>query len=274
MTTPKPGVYKNVPFAEYVGWDAVNASSLVYMADCGAAYRHHKDSDDEDTASKVRGRYTHSVILEPDTVDEVYAVGGPVNPRTGKTYGMGTAKFTAWEVEQGKTGVSPEMKEQAEGMAEALRAHAVVGPMLTGKGLSEVSVVWECEETGLLCKARIDRTTMFEGVTALLDVKTAKDASPHGFARDSARLHYPAKACHYLAGAAAHDKRPRVFVWAAVEPEPPHKIGVYFLHSEDQPVIEHRRRRWMRELKTCLDSGVWPDYTPSVAEALHIPVWY
>ncbi len=50
-----------------------------------------------------------------------------------------------------------------------------------GKGMNEVSIVWVDEQTGLKCKARLDRLTVYRGYPFVLDLKTSKDASPSPF---------------------------------------------------------------------------------------------
>lgn len=272
---PKPGVYPGVPFAEYVKWDALNASALTHISRSPASFKHAEDNQREDTSAFIRGRYTHALALEPETVERDYCIDGPINESTGKPYGRNTKAFEEWEADnKGKQIVTRREADEAQGMVEALKAHRLTGPLLSGKGERELSVVWVCKVSGLLCKARIDLKTEFGSAQAMIDIKSAKDASPHGFSRDAARLHYPMKAAHYLAGARAHGMDRLVFMWVAVEPTPPHMIGVYYLHPEDINELEARRQLWVKRVAECRKSGEWPDFTPTKAKRLDIPQWY
>ena len=58
---------------------------------------------DEDRPAYLLGRAAHTLILEGrPRFDEQYAVGGPVNPKTGNVYGSNTKAFAHWAKAQGK----------------------------------------------------------------------------------------------------------------------------------------------------------------------------
>ncbi|NLF17831.1 MAG: hypothetical protein GX595_11330, partial [Lentisphaerae bacterium] len=52
---------------------------------------------DEDSPAYALGRAAHTLILEgPEAFAAEYAVGGPVNPRTGLPFGRATKAFQEW----------------------------------------------------------------------------------------------------------------------------------------------------------------------------------
>jgi hypothetical protein len=60
---------------------------------------------DSDSTAYLLGRAAHCLILEgQDEFDARFAVGGPVNPKTGRPFGRDTKAFTAWQAEIGKPG--------------------------------------------------------------------------------------------------------------------------------------------------------------------------
>ncbi len=63
------------------------------------------------------GRATHTRILEGNKVYESqYAVGGPINPATGKPYGSTTKKFLEWQEVQRKPVIPFEKADMIEAM--------------------------------------------------------------------------------------------------------------------------------------------------------------
>jgi len=58
---------------------------------------------DRDSAAFALGRAAHTLILEGrERFEAEYAVGGPINPRTGKPFGPTTKAFTEWSATIGK----------------------------------------------------------------------------------------------------------------------------------------------------------------------------
>ncbi|NLE57458.1 MAG: hypothetical protein GX616_03800, partial [Planctomycetes bacterium] len=58
---------------------------------------------DTDSPALLLGRATHVRILEGrDAYETQFAIGGPINPRTGKPFGSTTKAFAEWAEAQGK----------------------------------------------------------------------------------------------------------------------------------------------------------------------------
>ena len=68
VETPQDGIYRNVPFADYLEWDAVSNSALSRFARVPAAA--HVPIDD--TAALALGRALHCAILEPERFAREY----------------------------------------------------------------------------------------------------------------------------------------------------------------------------------------------------------
>ena len=67
------------------------------------------------------GQAAHCRILEGlDVLKSEFALGGPVNPSTGKPYGSTTKKFTEWQAKQGKPVLSYDQLDLIENMAEGV----------------------------------------------------------------------------------------------------------------------------------------------------------
>jgi len=98
-----------------------------------------------------------------------------------------------------------------------------------------------------------------------MDLKSAVDASPHGFARAVATYKYHLQAAHYM-----HMFNVSRFVFIAVEKAPPYAHGIYTLDdaSIEQGRIE--RRRALDGIAEHRERKEWPGYG---VQELSIPAW-
>ena len=169
------------------------------------------------------GKALHSLILEPQTFADTWAIGGPVNPKTGNPYGVETKAFQEWESEQGKPVMSHAQHRALLGMAESIAAHPLARTIRDAPRKTELSLFWELEETP--CKARID--CLQDGV--VWDIKTTRDASYRGFERSISEYRYHMSAAWYLDGArrAGLIGMDCKFLWLAIENVPPYALCVY-----------------------------------------------
>ena len=70
----KPGIYKNLTFAEYQAIEAVNHSTLCKMELSPEDYLDAVQNERKDTAAFAFGRAVHSAILEPDVYTKEFVV--------------------------------------------------------------------------------------------------------------------------------------------------------------------------------------------------------
>ena len=100
---------------------------------CPLLYRKKKLGlvEDEDRPAYLVGRALHTLVLEGrDAFEAQYAVGGPVNPKTGELYGSSTKAFAQWAAQQGKPVLTMQQCELVERMAEAVRGHGLARNLL------------------------------------------------------------------------------------------------------------------------------------------------
>lgn len=122
----------------------------------------------EDAPALAFGRAAHVLLTEPHLFDECYIVGGPVNPRTGKTFGQETKKYQEWAIEQKRQPITPENFELAKRMADSVRRHKA-GRKLLSEGAAEQ--VARCEYAGMPCQIRLD----WLAAQWIADYKTTSD---------------------------------------------------------------------------------------------------
>ncbi len=268
----KPGIYKGVSFGDYLAIDAINNSTLKEMRD-GKTPKHlhwamtHIEKDRE--AFRV-GAATHCAVLEPERFKAEYAA----MPRKFDMRKTGDkAEAAQFEMDHQKH-IVLDLDEWnlATAMSKAVWENSCAVELLKGAGANEMTVIWIDEPTGLLCKARLDRFTSYHDWPAIVDFKTAQDASPRNFARAIADLFYHQQAAFYLDGLNTLDPRERRFVFLVVEKQEPYCVAAYEL---DETAIDEGRAQYRRALDSyaeCKKSGNWPGYDVGI-NTLDLPKW-
>lgn len=172
----------------------------------------------------------------------------------------------------GRIVLSPEGWEQLHGMASAVHNHPAAGALLTSvPGAAEKSVYWIDPTTGVLCRCRPD---WWRDDNLIVDLKTTEDASPEGFAKSIANWRYDVQAAYYLDGIQqATGKRPKAFVFIAVEKKPPFAVGVYVLDGETLEIGRAQYQQDLRAFSECERSGEWPGYGDKI-QTINMPGWH
>ncbi|MGI0149428.1 MAG: PD-(D/E)XK nuclease-like domain-containing protein, partial [Thermoplasmata archaeon] len=257
-------------------FDAVNASTLKHFAKTPAHVYHWllRGGDDDDTPSTALGTLVHLAVLEP----ERFASEVVVAPDVPKRKDVHKAIHAQFEAENaGKFVTDGQTLAKTKAMARAVLSHEKAGPYFSGVGQNEISIVWDDKETGVRCKARIDRVAPMDEWPIVGDLKTDKDASPWAWGRTVVKCGYHIAAAHYLAGLEARVPIPagspfRRFVHFVVESEPPHCVALYELDDQALEDAAVKRRRYLRLWKACTESGIWPGY-PIDVQPTSLPRW-
>jgi hypothetical protein len=100
------------------------------------------------------GRAAHVLILEGlERFREDFAVGGPINKKTGLPFGPATKAWTQWAETVGKPVLSDSQFETIERMNESVAMHEAAVDLLQ-YGIAEAVV--RAEYCGFPCQIRID----------------------------------------------------------------------------------------------------------------------
>lgn len=228
----------------------------------------NREPQDETPALRL-GTAIHCAVLEPLRFAAEYAVAPKVDRRTKE----GKDTWAVFESEceaKGLTVISADDYRTCMSISERLNRHPAAS-LLFRSGVAELSMFWEDDATGVVCKCRPDWLIKR---TAIVDVKSTQDASPPGFARSVANYEYHVQAAWYLDGVRAclGDDAPQAFIFAAFEKDAPHAVAFY---NADPEMIELGRREYRRRLAiyaACKRSNVWPGYDPSITN-LSLPAW-
>jgi len=206
---------------------------------------------DEDRPAYVVGRAAHKLILEGrEAFDDGYAVGGPINPKTGEVYGARTKAYAEWASAQGKPVLTDEQFALIANLTTGVRSHQLAFELLSN-GLAEGVV--RVEYCGLPCQSRLD---FFNPERGLIDLKTCDDLT--WFEADARRYGYAHQFAFYraLVERATGEEVPVHVI--AVEKKEPFRCGVWVM---DDQVLAHARREneaAVERLRQCEISGAWP----------------
>jgi hypothetical protein len=251
-----------VNWSEYRALDAVNWSSLKWMATSPAHYKYHLTHARPDTPAMALGRAVHTAVLEPDEFPLRYTVWHASRRTNEYRAFMEAAEINGQEV------LTPDEYAKCLAIRDAVESHAVAGPLLCG-GDAEVTVTWTDAATGINCKGRAD---YIRGVQ-LVDLKTTRSLDPRDFQRTYHALGYYGQLAFYLRGLAANGAVAPECYLVAVESEPPHDVAAFrptedALYAGDVEVAELLAR-----LKSCIERDEWPGRYPNETE-LDLPSWY
>lgn len=191
----------------------------------------------------------------------------------GKNVRLWSDVLAEWtENNPGRIVLTPETWDQLHAMANAVHSHPAAGALLTGcPGEAEKSVYWNDAITGVLCRCRPD---WWRDDNVIVDLKTTEDASPEGFAKSMANYRYDVQAAYYLDGVQqATGKRPKAFVFIAVEKKPPYGVGVYVLDSDSLELGRAQYQNDLRIYAECVRTGEWPGYGDKI-QTISLPAWH
>lgn len=258
LTLPSPGIYSGIPAETYHAMtDYVSKSYLKKLDKCPAAAR----VPQEDTPAMAFGRASHVYLLEGPEMffRECAVLPSGINKRTN----AGKEEWAQFEdANEGKTLVSGDDFLKLGEMKKALDSHPFVAKLLSS-GVSEQSIFWQDEETGILMKCRPDwLPAYYSGV--VVDLKTCVNAGEYEFRRDIAKYGYDVQAALYLDGISIATKRIYdAFIFVAIEKEPPFRVEAYLLSMD---FIERGQREYRRLLNIeleCRRTGLYPNYQGS-----------
>lgn len=266
--TPEPGIYTGIPFAEYASWQAISNSALSRLRKSPAHLRAYLDGAEEDTVALSFGRAAHMAILEPELFADRYVRGIDGDGRT-KAVKEARAKLAADH--PGAEVLSPDEFDACISMREAVLASGRASAVIGADGPAELSLVWRDEDTGVLCKSRLDKHALIAG-GIVVDLKSTRDASRREFERSTYVYGYHRQGAMYLAGARALGLDAAHFVIIAVEKTTPYGVAAYRLTEGALDAGRAEVRALLQQYASCLERDEWPGY-PDEFQDIGLPDW-
>jgi len=205
----------------------------------------------DDRPAYLIGRAGHTLILEGrQRFDAEYAVGGPINPKTGTVYGANTKAFAAWAEARGKPVLT---REQFDLL---LRMHLGVSRNQHAVDLLSVGVaegVVRARYCDTDCQIRIDWLNPERGV---VDLKTCDDLT--WFEADAKRYSYVHQTAFYRAVLAEVVGQRLPVHLIGVEKKEPFRCGVWRVSDEVLGMAQRENEQAIERLKRCEAANDWP----------------
>ena len=206
---------------------------------------------DHDHPAYRLGRAAHCRILEGAAAfRDRFAIGGPINPKTGACYGIDTKAYAAWADAQGKPAIGDADAALCEQLAEAVRGHTEASALLDA-GMPEGVV--RCTYADEPCQIRIDWTHPERGI---VDLKTCDDLD--WFESQSRSFGYVYQLAFYRAVLTQVLGRAAPVHIIAVEKREPFRVGVWHLSDQILDACARENVAAIARLHHCRTLDRWP----------------
>lgn len=256
-----------MPRSAYDALDRANCSKLKLLAKSPAHFRYGSIEEREDTDALKLGRLVDLAVFEPHVFDASVALWSGSDRRT-KEGKKAWADFEA--ANAGKEIITSAEMEEILLLSNAVVRDPIAKRYVTN-GKPQITCLWEHEIVkgfAIEMKARLD----YETADFLVDLKTARDASPSGFGRQAWNLEYHMQAAIYSDGYFAATGVRKPFAFVVAEKEAPHVVQVY--HVPDG-LISIGREEYTKRLAivaSCRLDSRWPGYAEGEL-LLQAPAW-
>lgn len=232
-----------------------------------ARYRHKADTGTVEVKREFDvGHAVHTIVLGSGP-DVIRFPGTGKNPEAWQKDDdkADVAKLRA----AGKVPLRPADYVTAHAMAGAVAVHPAAFKLLR-YGLSERTLIWRDEATGVLCRAKADRLRS----DGIVDVKTAADASEEALSKAVNNHGYFIQAAFYLRGfRALHPGVVPFFSFVSVEKEPPYLVHVTQLSERAMAYGDRRVSEALEIYRDCQASGIWPGYPLNEITEIDLPAY-
>lgn len=250
-----------IPFLEHEPAESYHAKAKEFLSShalanfrrCPLLYHKQKTGliADEDRPAYLVGRAAHTLILEGrERYEDEFAVGGPVNPKTGEVYGSRTKAFAEWAASQGKPVLTDDQATLVEQMHAGVASHELAMQLLS---LGQAEGVVRAEYCGVPCQIRMD---WFNPDLGLVDLKTCDDLQ--WFEADARRYGYAHQLAFYRS--VLRQATP-LFVSVyliAIEKREPFRCGVWRMGDDVLGIAKQENEQAIERLKQCRQRDEWP----------------
>ena len=263
---PAPGVYENIPFAEYLQWDAMDKTALWSMRKSPAHFRWERDHPRKATAPMERGTLLDTLLFDGEE-----ALAAKVMLRPDGNGNTKVVREAAAEADMtGRILVTADELTELRIRVINIQEHPAAAELLAVCD-TQVSFVWVDPDTGIVCKGRTDLAE--RGGPRIAELKHTRNAEAGLFRLDVARFGYQIQGAMYVDGlrvATGADYNDFLFILG--EAEPPYCANVVPLGVASIAAGRNAYSRWLERYKRCLAADEWPGYDDSKSP-IDIPNW-
>lgn len=206
---------------------------------------------DEDRPAYVIGRAAHTLILEGrETYQRQFAIGGPINPKTGAPFGSRTKAFQEWAEAQGKPVLDDDQAALIENLNAGVRAHEHATALLAD-GVAEGVI--RTDYCGTPCQVRLDWLNSERGI---VDLKTCDNLD--WLQMDARSYEYAHQMAFYRAILALVIGSNLPVYLIAVEKREPFRCGVWRMGEDVLGIAQKDNEEGIARLKTYRERDHWP----------------
>ncbi|MFH0981857.1 MAG: PD-(D/E)XK nuclease-like domain-containing protein [Planctomycetota bacterium] len=254
--SPVPGIYPGLSFREYQAIDAVNATLLWTLKTRSPLHaRYEREHPKPPTPALALGQALHTLILEPATFAQRYAIRPPCKRNTKQ----GAAIYERFLLDRGgREEIKTDEYETITAIAGRVRAQQCRELLCAGR--AEVVLLWRDEKTGLLCKARLDYERSDGFTHYLTDLKSCEHAGPEAFTYAVEHYGYFLQAAYYCEGWRVLTGEDSVWCWLAVEKDPPWITEVHERKPRTCRAGDLAWRAALDKYAECVAKNDWPAY--------------
>ncbi len=257
----------NITSAEYHAHPALGSSGIRLLRQRPSLFKCRVlDGVTEQKRCFDLGTAFHAAVLEPDAFATNYTLSD-LDKRTKEYKAFATDNA-------GKNILNANDYAIVTGMRDGVMRNATAAKLFAKSPEVEMSYFWNDKITNVECKCRPDALLENKDRLIAIDLKSTRDASARAFQKSVAQYGYHIQAAWYSHGIEVVGGRAvDLFLFIAVEPEPPFDCGVYYL-SEDALDIGWRDcQNATKVFAECKKSNLWPGLPPGLTE-LPLPEWY
>jgi exodeoxyribonuclease VIII len=249
----------------------VNNSGLTLLRQCPELYKRREIDeildDRQETEAMALGSLVHCLLLEPEKVDERYAVA-PICDRRTKEGKAIWADFS--ERMNGQTVLKQETFDEAVCIAAGLFCNETASQLLSAKAYKELTLTFDWD--GTPCKSRLDYLSANAGI--IFDIKTTQNAHPDEFAKSVASFGYHRQASFYReAVKACYGTEPR-FLFGVVSTQYPYLAAVHELDEHALGVGKLEVEILLDELKYRTMANDWRSSFTNGINVISLTKWY
>lgn len=221
------------------------------------------------TEAMSLGTALHFALLQPDLfATEVITAPLDINRRTN----AGKLEWAAFELASaGKTLLDAEDYQRVIDMAAAVLGHSKARAALESAGPTEYAIRWQ-DGNGVWVRNLIDK--LIPAKELLVNLKTAADPSPAGFAKAVSNFGYHRSSALYVRGARealGHADPQELFI--VIGKEPPYEVACYVLDDAALALGAQQNAADMLELAQRRASDDWSSRHAGLIETVAIPTW-
>ena len=249
--------------AEYHGSGELSRSTAwSLLQSCPAKVRYDMNNRKPSSPALVIGSGFHTATLEPEKLDDEFAVKpSEIDGQGPRTKHYKESFELMQKSEPDKQWLAPadydlilEMAGSALDNPVLRHYMADINKVVEGTGYFEME--------GAKCKVRPD--LYIPGAGVVIDLKSTQDASNRGFTKSVRQFGYLFQACWYMHALRLLGEKPKQFVFIAVEKTAPYATAAYTIKESDINKQFSNMERACQLWATCQSSGIWPGYSDMV----------